>query len=260
MIRRLREWLRRRNAARIAVTAEQWAHAEMRLPFLGHLSNQERIRLRELALQFLAEKQMSGARGLELNALIQLSIALQACLLVLNLGLDWYRGWVGIVIYPGDFVIPRQQVDEHGILHEFDDAVLGEAWQGGPVILSWFGERQETDGINVVIHEFAHKLDMGNGAPDGLPPLRPGMSRDAWINAFAPAYENFCGRVDQSELDGVETALDPYAAESPAEFFAVMSEAFFETPQLLREEYPAVYAQLKLFYRQDPLATPTDID
>lgn len=260
MIRRLRQWLRQRNAARIAVTAEQWAQAEKRLPFLGHLSSEERSRLRELALQFLAEKQMSGARGLELNLQIQLSIALQACLLVLKPGLDWYQGWVGIVVYPGDFVIPRQLMDEHGILHEFDDAVLGEAWQGGPVLLSWSGERPETDGINVVIHEFAHQLDMRNGIPDGLPPLHRGMSRRAWVDAFAPAYEDFCQCVDQSDLNGEETALDPYAAESPAEFFAVMSEAFFEAPQLLREEYPAVYAQLMLFYRQDPLATPTDTD
>jgi len=260
MIRWLREWLRQRNAARIAVTAEQWAHAEMRLPFLGHLSTEERFRLRELALQFLAEKQMCGARGLKLNALIQLSIALQACLLVLKLGLDWYRGWVGIVVYPGDFVIPRQQMDEHGILHEFDDAVLGEAWQGGPVLLSCSGDSREADGINVVIHEFAHKLDMRNGIPDGMPPLHQGMSKRAWVDAFAPAYEDFCQRVDQSDLNGTEIALDPYAAESPAEFFAVMSEAFFQTPELLRAEYPAVHAQLKLFYRQDPLATPTDTD
>lgn len=260
MIRRLREWLRRHKASRIVVTEAQWIQAEMPLPFLQHLSTADRFRLRDLTLQFLAEKQMSGARGLELNALIQLSIALQACLLVLNLGLDWYRGWVGIVVYPGDFVIPRQQMDEDGILHEFDDAVLGEAWQGGPVLLSWAGERQDVDGINVVIHEFAHKLDMRNGMPDGMPPLHQGMSKDAWIDAFAPAYEGFCARVDQSELDGVDIALDPYAAESPAEFFAVMSEAFFETPALLREEYPAVYAQLALFYRQDPLAIPRRTD
>jgi len=258
MIRRLRAWLRRRNSARIAVTNEQWTRAERCLPCLGHLSGADRNRLRELALQFLSEKQMSGARGMELNLLMQLSIALQACLLVLNLGLDWYRGWVGMVVYPGDFVIPRQLMDEHGILHEFDDAVLGEAWQGGPVLLSWPGEFQDADGINVVIHEFAHKLDMRNGIPDGLPPLHRDMSRRAWVAAFAPAYEDFCQRVDRSELDGVETALDPYAAESPGEFFAVMSEAFFESPALLREQYPAVYAQLALFYRQDPLAAPTD--
>jgi len=252
-LRRLREWLRQRKAARIAVTAGQWADAESCLSCLGHLSSAEKSRLRQLALQFLAEKQMSGARGLELNLAIQLSIALQACLLVLNLGLDWYQGWLGIVVYPGDFVIPRRQMDEYGILHEFDDAVLGEAWQGGPVLLSWHGERQGPDGVNVVIHEFAHQLDMHNGIPDGLPPLHPGMSRRAWVDAFAPAYADFCRRVAQSEQDEVETALDPYASESPAEFFAVMSEAFFETPQLLCAEYPAVYAQLKLFYRQDLL-------
>ena len=104
--------------------------------------------------------------------------------------------------------------------------------------------------MNVVIHEFAHKLDMLNGPPDGLPPLHEGMRRQDWAGAFEPAYEDFCARVD----DGEETAIDPYAAEHPAEFFAVTSEVFFETPDILQAEYPAVYAQLRLFYRQDPAA------
>lgn len=260
----LRKWLRQRRAAAISVAAEQWARVELRLPFLAHLDAEERRRLREMALEFLSEKQMSGAQGLALHADMQLSIALQACLPVLNLGLDWYRGWLGIVVYPGDFVIPREEMDEYGVVHAFDDAVLGEAWEHGPVLLSWFeddapgdeaDEADEADGgnaldgINVVIHEFAHKLDMRNGIADGLPPLHEGMSRGTWRGAFEPAYADFCARVDAGE----ETALDPYAAEAPAEFFAVLSEAFFQTPQLLHEEYPAVYDQLRLFYRQDPL-------
>jgi Mlc titration factor MtfA (ptsG expression regulator) len=251
MMQRLREWLRRRNAAIIAldVTPEQWAQSEERLPFLAHLDDAERQHLRELSLEFLAEKQMSGARGLELNLDMQLSIALQACLLVLKLGLDWYRGWIGIIVYPGDFVIPRQEMDEDGVVHEFDDNVMGEAWLGGPVLLSWHETPEEADGINVVIHEFAHKLDMKNGIPDGLPPLHEGMSRRDWSEAFSAAYDNFCIRVDGGE----DTPLDPYAADAPAEFFAVMSEAFFETPRLLHDEYPAVFEQLRLFYRQDPL-------
>ncbi len=129
---------------------------------------------------------------------MQLSIALQACLPILNLdtGLDAYRGWVGIVVYPGDFVIPRQIVDEDGIVHEFDDAVLGEAWEGGPVLLSWFDDMNEVGDVNIVIHEFAHKLDMANGTADGMPALHDDMSRAAWIAAFKPAYEDFCRRVD----------------------------------------------------------------
>lgn len=239
---------RRLRATRLSIPEPQWRQVEKGLPFLDYLSPEDRLSLRELALQFIIEKEWHGAQGLLLTEAIQLSIALQACLPVLKLGLDWYRGWLGIVVYPGDFVIPRQVVDDDGIVHEYDDAVLGEAWEGGPVLLSWFDEPEDARGINVVIHEFAHKLDMKSGIPDGLPPLHPGMSRRAWISAFAPAFENFRTLADGEE----ETLLDPYGAESPAEFFAVMSEAFFETPGLLHDQYPEVYGQLQLFYRQDP--------
>jgi len=231
------------------VTATHWTRVEAGLPFLDHLAPAERARLRAMALEFTAQKEWHGAQGLQLTPDIQLSIALQACLPVLKLGLDSYRGWVGVIVYPGDFVIPRKQMSEDGVVHEFDDPVAGEAWQGGPVLLSWFDRPEDADGMNVVIHEFAHKLDMLNGPPDGLPPLHEGMRRQDWIDAFEPAYADFCARVDAGE----ETWIDPYAAEHPAEFFAVTSEVFFEAPDLLHREYPAVYGQLSLFYRQDPL-------
>jgi hypothetical protein len=250
MIGFFRRWQRRRTLESLRIDEADWAAAEAGLPFLGHLTAGDRQRLRQLVREFLAEKQWSGARGLPLTAAMQLSIALQACLLVLNLGLEHYRGWVGIVVYPGDFVIPRQIMDEDGVVHEYDDEVLGEAWEGGPVLVSWFDRPEEAEGVNVVIHEFAHKLDMENGAVDGLPRLPADMSRKEWLSAFEPAYENFCARVDGGE----DTGLDPYAAEHPSEFFAVMSEAFFETPRLLRAEYPAVYTQLGRYYRQDPAA------
>jgi Mlc titration factor MtfA (ptsG expression regulator) len=232
------------------IAPAQWARVEAGLPFLDYLATADRTRLREMALQFIAQKEWSGAQELTLTQDIQLSIALQACLPVLNLGFDSYRGWVGVIVYPGDFVIPRRLMSEDGVVHEFVDSVAGEAWEGGPVLLSWFDQPEEADGMNVVIHEFAHKLDMLNGPPDGLPPLHEGMRRQDWIDAFEPAYEDFCARVD----DGEVTAIDPYAAEHPAEFFAVTSEVFFETPELLRAEYPAVYTQMRLFYRQDPAA------
>jgi len=251
MMGRLFGWLRRRKAERIEVDDETWARVEEQLPFLDRLCSEDRRRLRHMALQFLAEKQMSGAGGLLLRPEMQLSIALQACLPVLELGLDWYRGWVGIVVYPGDFVIPRQEMDELGIVHEFDDTVLGEAWLGGPVLLSWF--KRNPDGINVVIHEFAHKLDMLNGCADGLPPLHDDMSKTDWGYAFGRAFDDFGERVATNPQGDQALVLDPYAAEAPAEFFAVMSEVFFESPSLLAAEYPAVYAQLRLFYRQDPL-------
>ncbi len=246
MIRWLRDWWHRPP---IAIREEQWQAAEYPLVFLDRLTADERQRLRGLAATFIATKEWSTAGGLQLTPAIQLSIALQACLPILNLGLDWYDGWVGIVVYPGDFVIPRQIVDASGVVHEFDDPVLGEAWEGGPVLLSWFEDLNDIGDVSLVIHEFAHKLDMSNGETDGMPTLHANMSIEDWIAAFAPAYEDFCRHVDAGE----ETAIDPYAAEHPAEFFAVASEVFFEVPDLLHESYPAVYAQLCLFYRQSPL-------
>lgn len=230
------------------VPAEQWQRVERTLPFLDYLPPAERGRLREMALAFLRSKQFHGAQGLPLDDDMLLAIALQACLPVLNIGLQAYDGWVGVVVYPGDFIIPRRTVDEAGVLHEYEDEVLGEAWEGGPVLIAWFGDALGPPGVNVVIHEFAHKLDMANGDVDGLPKLRPGMSRQAWASAFEHAYEDFCAEVDR----GKETEIDPYGAEHPGEFFAVVSEAFFETPHVLRERFPAVYAQLSLFYDLDP--------
>ncbi len=251
MLHTLKQLFGKPPAAALDITSADWARVEDGLPFLQFLPAGDRARLRELALAFVAQKEWHGAQGLILTPDIQLCIALQACLPVLNLGLDSYRGWVGIIVYPGDFVIPRHTMDETGVVHEYDDEVAGEAWEGGPVLLSWFDRPEEADGMNVVIHEFAHKLDMLNGPPDGLPPLHEDMSRQAWLAAFQPAYADFCTRVDS----GKHTRMDPYAAEHPAEFFAVMSEAFFETPLLLREDYPSVYEQLRLFYRQDPATT-----
>jgi Mlc titration factor MtfA (ptsG expression regulator) len=252
MIRKLSRWWRQRQAVRLDIPAPLWEEVEAGLPFLGHLDTGERGHLRQLARGFIAEKQWSGAQGLQLTPRIQVAIALQACLPVLHLGLDWYAGWVGIVVYPGDFVIPRRMIDEDGVVHEYDDEVMGEAWYGGPVLISWFDQAEDADGINVVIHEFAHKLDMKSGDADGVPPLHAGMSRRRWINVMEAAFSDFQQRVDAGE----DTALDPYGAEMPSEFFAVTSEAFFETPALLRSEYPEVYAQLRDFYRQDPLRRP----
>ena len=229
------------------VSAAQWERVERTLPSLDRLLTDERVRLRAMALEFLRRKQFHGAQGLQLDDDMLLAIALQASLPVLNIGLQAYEGWVGVVVYPGDFVIPRRTVDEAGVLHEYDDEVLGEAWEGGPVLIAWFDDDGGPAGVNVVIHEFAHKLDMENGGVDGLPRLRPGMSREAWAEAFARAYEEFCAEVDR----GMPTEIDPYGAEHPGEFFAVVSEAFFETPQVLKRRFPAVYAQLCLFYGLD---------
>ncbi|HUG78222.1 MAG TPA: M90 family metallopeptidase [Burkholderiales bacterium] len=241
------DWRRRRVLARHAVDERLWRAATSVLPFLQSLSSRETEMLKQLAILFLAEKEFSGAHRLEVTDRMRVSIAAQACLPILGLGLDWYAGWRGIVVYPGDFRVRRTEVDEHGVVHEWIDDLAGEAMPGGPVVISWDAAAHDP-AMNVVIHEFAHKLDMLNGEADGLPPLHPGMDPRAWNAAFAEAYEGFCDALER----GTDTWLDPYAAEHPSEFFAVVSEAFFEDGRETARRYPEVYAQLARFYRQDP--------
>jgi Mlc titration factor MtfA (ptsG expression regulator) len=229
-----------------SVADEQWHEVERELPFLDLLDNGERLQLRALALEFLRSKQFYGAHGFALSDPVLLSIALQACLPVLKLGLSAYRGWVGVVVYPGEFVVPREVADEAGVVHAFDDEVLGEAWEGGPVLLSW-STPDEGDGINVVIHEFAHKLDMLDGEVDGIPPLPADISRATWTAVLDEAADTLCERLDAGEA----SCLDGYACESPAEFFAVASETFFQHPRALHAEFPALYRILARFYRLD---------
>lgn len=235
--------------------------------FMRGLDSHEQAKLRSLSDAFIASKTFSGTHGLEVTGGMQLEIAAQAAILVLELGIDWYDGWSEVIVYPAQFAPEREVMDEAGVVHVTKDPMAGEAWLGGPVILSYEdvamsgAEETRVAGYNVVIHEFAHKLDMRNGDPNGFPPLHAGMDPRRWKQAFAAAYEDFCARVDAAETlpddDDMQDALDalpmdPYASESAAEFFAVASEAFFETPELLGPSYPAVYGQLKAFYRQDP--------
>lgn len=236
-----------------AISDALWANTIEAIPFIARLTADEQQRLRALTNAFLAEKQFTAAGGLELTDAMCVSIAAQGCLPILNLGLACYRDWVGIIVYPDEFVISRTMEDENGIVHEYDEVASGEAWEGGPLLISWHDAQMAGEGYNVVIHEFAHKLDMLNGDVDGIPALPPEMSRATWESTLTAAYEDFCALVDEAEARGEDTLLDPYAAEHPGEFFAVMSETFFETPAILNEEYPALYAQFTRFYRQDPI-------
>jgi hypothetical protein len=241
------DWFKRDKAG--AIPDELWAQTIAGLPFLGDLTVDEQASLKLLAEQFLAEKEFSTAGGLELTDEICVAIAAQGCLPILHLGLAAYRDWVGIIVYPNEFVVPRHVQDEAGVVHEYADVLSGEAWQGGPLLVSWHDVQMAGDGYNVVIHEFAHKLDMLNGEADGMPALHSGIGEAEWQRIFTAAYDDFCRRVDADE----ETIIDPYASDSPAEFFAVLSESFFELPDVVHAEYPALYALLKRYYRQDPL-------
>ena len=227
-----------------------WQRAVSRFSFAMRLTEPERKQLRELAVLFLHEKQISATGDLVLDEEMKLGIAIQACILILNLGIEHYDGWVEIIVYPDEFVPRHEFHNEHGLVQTDETPYAGQAWLRGPVILSWADVENagDADGVNVVIHEFAHKLDMLNGDANGFPPLNAGMSREAWAKAFTEAYKDLCRRVEAGEA----TDIDPYATEAPGEFFAVVSEAFFEIPDIVRETYPAVYAQLAEFYRQDP--------
>lgn len=255
MFKALRRLHRQRVLKRAAIPDDLWDEARASLSFLTRYSGDEVVRLRELCVLFLNAKSIVGARGHEVTALQRVVIAIQACVLVLNLDPALYDGFDNIIVYPDEFVPGGEWEDEAGVVHARDEPLAGEAMPGGPVVLSWpdveasanWSEAQ----MNLVIHEFAHKIDMWDGDANGFPPLPDDASRAAWGEAMAKAYANFCRRVDR----GQDTKIDPYAAENPGEFFAVLSEVFFAEPKLLKRQYPDVYRAFAGFYRQDPLGS-----
>lgn len=252
MIFGLKAWRRRRALARATLPEREWEAAMAQLPIVQRLTPAERARLRELTVLFLDEKTFSAAAGYMLTDATRLLIAIQACLPILRLGPDYYAGWASIIVYPDEFMPEREYTDEAGVVHMTRHPMMGESWLQGPLLLSAADavHAGAGDGVNVVIHECAHKLDMLNGDANGFPPLHANMRIEDWTKHWSEAYGDFCRQVDA----GADTLLDPYGAESPGEFFAVLSEAFFETPLDLQRSYPEVYAQLVAFYRQDPVS------
>jgi MtfA peptidase len=252
----VRDWLKRRREARTlerrAIPDALWQLTLARFPFLCWRSEADIARLRDMSTLFLAAKEFTGTDGLVIDDEMAVAIAAQACLPVLHLGLAWYDGFVGIVVHADVVIAQREFVDEAGVVHAYEEELSGEAMHGGPVMLSWSdvddsGESAEV-GYNVVVHEFAHVLDMRDGVADGVPPLADRAARDAWVAVLSDEYEDFCDRVDAEE----DTLLDPYAAQAPEEFFAVCAEAFFVAPRDLLHEHPRMYALLAGFFKQDP--------
>jgi len=184
---------------------------------------------------------------------IRITIAAQACLEILELGLDAFAGWLEIIVYPGAFRVTQETLDDAGVVHQQDNSLSGESWSRGPVILSWQDVQEDSfslrPGHNVVLHEFAHKLDMLNQRANGMPPLHPDMPIKAWTEALSQAYENL-----QQRLENHQPTINAYAATNPAEFFAVICEYFFTAPDILWQHCPDVYQQLKAWFKQDPLA------
>lgn len=261
-LRWLREqWLLRQERAALArrpIPDRLWRRTVRRFPFLVEGPGRDEARLRQMTSLFLDRKEFTGAHGLTITDDMAVAIAAQACLPVLHLGLAAYDGFVGIVVHPGAARVYRERVGEDGVVHAGDEELAGEAQHGGPVMLSWRDVRaagaSAPRGYNVVIHEFAHVLDMANGVADGYPPLPADISPEEWANTFDEAYQTFCRRVDADEA----TALDPYGSQSPDEFFAVATEGFFVNRDAFAPEHPALDKLLARFYRCPAWVPPAD--
>jgi Mlc titration factor MtfA (ptsG expression regulator) len=236
-----------------AIAHDQWVEVTGQLASLQGMTAVEKAHLRELTTLFLHEKQFVGVQELQLTDAMCLIIAVQSCLPALGLGIGCLSGWTEIIVYPGAFRISRDEKDAAGVVHHKDDALIGESWSRGPLILSWDDVERDMQGQqsgrNVVIHEIAHKLDMLNGPADGFPPLHHGMAVIEWSTSLSAAYESLVRRVEHHH----HACINPYAATSPAEFFAVISEYFFCAPEVLHTHFVEVYQQLQLYYRQNPL-------
>ena len=244
-----------------------WQRTLANFPFLARLEETDIAALRQMTRQFLDQKEFHGAAGLRITDEIALAIAAQACLPVLHLaspyrGLDWYRDFVGIVVHAGPVRAQRETTDDAGIVHRYDEVLTGEAMQDGPVTLSWQdvmdAGRSAQDGYNVVIHEFAHKIDMRDGIADGCPALVAGFmgalttaaARKIWHTALHAGYQDFCDKLSIAErFGGPPQWLDPYASESIDEFFAVASEAYFVNPEYFARDLAALVPVFDAFFR-----------
>jgi len=258
-------WLLERlrlQAAAPTIPEPLWQATLARFPFLGKNAGEDTPRLRGLTERFLAHKEFSGAQGLEITDEVAVTIAAQACLPVLYLGLDWYDDFKGIVVHPGAMRARRQSVDPAGVVHTFTEDLSGEAMESGPVTLSW-ADVAATDadgsapkaGYNIVIHEFVHKMDMRSGQADGCPPLPTRALRARWPQVMQQSYDKFRDHVSMAERFGAPAPwLDAYGATSPAEFFAVASEAFFMNRERLAQDFPEMTALLAAFFRGERLS------
>lgn len=247
-----RRWRRKRVLDRHPLADDLWDRTVAAVPLAQGLDPARRHALRALTTLFLHQKDFYGGDGFDVSIDHAARIAAQACVPALGLGYDALEGWYSIYLYPGQFRTRREYRDDHGLVAQDHRVLAGEAQHEGGIVLSWEDVVEDiaygNDGSNVVIHEVAHKLDMLNGEADGFPPLHRDMSRGRWRQVMQSAFDRLNGELDA----GIEPVIDPYAASDPAEFFAVFSEVFFETPSVLRRHYPEVYEQFVRFYRFDP--------
>ncbi len=257
----------------------EWTALVARQAFLARLSEDELKRLRALCGAFLVTKAVNGAAGLVLTNAMIAAIVTQACLPILELGLAAYPAFEEIIVYPNEFIVDREIVDADGVVHAWSEAIAGESWEQGPVVLAWDAtermakaNRPTPFAFNVVIHEFVHKLDMSNGDVDGMPAfsrkLHAELDEKSWLTVLQASFDDLNQRLEDVErsiprhvdpesarADRFYAALpiDAYAATDEGEFFSVTSEAFFVAPEGLHAAYPDWYDLLVGYFRQDPL-------
>ncbi len=264
----VRSWWRRWQR-RLTIDDELWQSTLQSYRFLAALSVDEQFKLRQLCAEFLAQKQFQG-QHITVTDAMALAIASQACLPLLHLQpgtsaatlLRWYDDFVGIVLHPGEVLARREVMDDAGVVHRYQERLSGESMDQGPVMLNWHdvagSDASAAEGYNLVIHEFAHKLDLRNGLDDGCPPLprgflgtaNSGQARTAWLAVLQPAYEGFCDQLSIAQRFGGSVPwMDAYGAESLPEFFAVTCEAYFVQRERFAQEFPTLPALFDAFFR-----------
>ncbi len=244
---------KRRERIRNGPFPEAWTDIlEKHVAYYHRLTPEDQAELRGHIQVFLDEKAFEGCGGLEINDEIRVVIAAQACILLLHRETDYYPTLGSILVYPHQYFSPGIRQLPEGVVAEGLEGRLGESWYRGPVVLSWDDVRRTAhdhkDGHNVVFHEFAHQLDSESGANEGAPLLPRRSMYIAWARVLGNEYEHLISELDHHH----NTDLDAYGATNPAEFFAVVTEAFFENPVQLKQRHPRLYEQLALFFRQDP--------
>jgi hypothetical protein len=244
---------RRLAIARTSLTDEQRRWISTHAPICARAPEELRERLYGLIQIFVREKTFVGCNDLVVTDEMRYVIAAYACLLVVNRPgaprSQFYDDLYSVLVYPTAFVAPQTHEDDVGLVTESEDVLAGQAWDAQRIILSWQDVLDSAGGgDNVVLHEFAHYLDMEDETMDGAPGLGSAGAYQEWSDAFWEEYERLCDQVDA----GAETFLDPYAATEPAEFFAVATETFFMQPREFLAEHPALYEQLRKYYRLDP--------
>lgn len=250
----LGHWLRTLRRESPPIEPGQWNDAVRRLPWVRGIDPDRQLRLQALGTHFLSEKTITPLAGLQLEDQDRMVLAALCCLPLLEFGKEGMSGWSQLLVYPDTFRAHRSHTDAAGVVHEWDDELIGEAWQHGPLVLSWadiLADIAEPDaGFCVTVHEMAHKLDALDGVLDGTPAL-PRAWQQEWARDFQHCYDRFCEDVQR----GIDTGLDPYAADSPEEFFAVASEYHFSASPSLEARMPEVALHLRRFYGPPPRLT-----